>query len=226
MSTPLRLAVFDCDGTLVDSQSSIVSAMNAACDRHGFARPTDHAVRRVVGLPLEVAIHTLLDDVDLSLARQMSETYKEAFFELRQSGVVQEPLYAGIGTVLDQLDQAGWLMGVATGKSWRGLKSTLSHHGLLDRFVTHQTADRAHGKPHPDMMFKAMAATGAEADDTWMIGDTTFDVEMANNAGVKAVGVSWGYHETDELMDAGAHCVVDTADELSRILFENLEAAQ
>jgi len=213
--TALRLAVFDCDGTLVDSQQSIVAAMHAAFDRHGFDRPGAETVRRVVGLPLAVAIRHLVPGVDEALSEQVSETYKTAFFQLRQAGGVQEPLFAGIGAVLDHLDAAGWVMGVATGKSHRGLSATLHHHKLYDRFVTHQTADHARGKPHPDMMFKAMEAAGALAEDTVMIGDTTFDMDMAGNAGVRAIGVSWGYHQSEELLDAGAVCVVATADELS-----------
>lgn len=216
----LRLAVFDCDGTLVDSQSSIIHAMFAACDHHGFARPEENAVRRVVGLPLEVAIQRLLPQIDHPISLVMSETYKSAFFDLRQAGGVDEPLFAGIPGVLDALDHAGWLMGVATGKSWRGLNSTLSHHGLMDRFVTHQTADRAQGKPHPEMMLNAMRETGAEPAGTVMIGDTTYDVDMATNAGVKSIGVAWGYHEADELMDAGATVVVHSASELMDALLQ------
>jgi phosphoglycolate phosphatase len=224
--TPLRLAVFDCDGTLVDSQHSIVASMHAACDAHGFDKPSADAVRRVVGLPLDVAIRQLMPHVDQALSEVVSESYKSAFFELRQAGDVQEPLFPGIGHVLDRLDDAGWVMGVATGKSHRGLVATLKHHALYDRFVTHQTADRAHGKPHPDMMFKAMSDAGAHPQDTIMIGDTTFDIEMAVNAGVRSIGVAWGYHETQELMDAGATQVVHTTDELAAILFAIMDGVE
>ncbi|MEG3617735.1 HAD-IA family hydrolase [Magnetovibrio sp. PR-2] len=211
---PLSLAVFDCDGTLVDSQASIVHSMKAAFDHHGFDYPGDEAVRRVVGLPLAVAIRQLAENVDEALSEVVSETYKAAFFELRQVGSVEEPLYDGIAAVMDQLDAAGWLMGVATGKSHRGLVSTLSHHKILDRFVTHQTADRALGKPHPEMMFKALDEAGVDPTNSVMIGDTTFDMQMAQNAKVRAIGVSWGYHETEELMDAGAAQVVHSAKDL------------
>ena len=216
---PLRLAVFDCDGTLVDSQHSIVASMFAAFEHHGFEVPDAEAVRRVVGLPLDVAIRHLAPHVDETFSAEVSETYKSAFYDLRQAGDVEEPLFPGIGGVLDRLDTAGWLMGVATGKSHRGLSATLNFHKLYDRFVTHQTADRAHGKPHPDMMHKAMSATGANREDTIMIGDTTFDIEMAKNAGVRSIGVTWGYHQPQELLDAGAACVVTTADELATALF-------
>ena len=218
-SPSVRLAVFDCDGTLVDSQHSIVASMYAAFEHHGFEIPEAEAVRRVVGLPLDVAIRHLAPHVDEAFSQEVSETYKSAFYDLRQAGDVEEPLFAGISDVLDRLDAAGWLMGVATGKSHRGLSATLHHHHIYDRFVTHQTADRAHGKPHPDMMHKAMSATGVNTDDTIMIGDTTFDIEMAKNAGVRSIGVTWGYHQPQELLDAGAACVVTTADELASALF-------
>jgi len=220
-TSPLRLAVFDCDGTLVDSQESIIGAMFAACDHHELVRPTESAVRRVVGLPLDVAIGRVVNGVNEAFALEISETYKEAFCDLRAKGGVLEPMFAGVAQVLDGLDDQHWLMGIATGKSLRGLKRTLEHHNLMERFVTHQTADSAFGKPHPDMLLKAMAATGAEPEHTVMIGDTTFDVEMANNAGVKVIGVAWGYHEVEELMDAGAFQVVHTADQLSVALRED-----
>jgi len=216
----LRLAVFDCDGTLVDSQHSIVASMHAAFEHHGFEIPDAEAVRRVVGLPLDVAIRQLAPHVDVAYSEEVSETYKSAFYEMRQAGDVQEPLFPGISGVLDHLDAAGWLMGVATGKSHRGLTATLHHHNLYERFVTHQTADRALGKPNPDMMYKAMSETGAEAVDTIMIGDTTFDIEMAANAGVRSIGVAWGYHQAQELLDAGAACVVNHADDLTEALFD------
>lgn len=225
-SSPLRLAVFDCDGTLVDSQSSIVNAMVAAFVQHGFAVPEAHAVRRMVGLPLEVAIQRLLPQVDVALSHVMSETYKTAFLGMRQAGLVDEPLFPGVTDALDQLDAAGWLMGIATGKAMRGLERTLNHHDLMKRFVTHQTADRAQGKPHPEMMLNAMKETGVEPQHTVMIGDTTYDVEMAANAGVRTIGVAWGYHEAEELLAAGADVVVSTSDGLMQALFNGTEQAQ
>ena len=110
------------------------------------------------------------------------------------------------------------MLGVATGKSFRGLVGTLEKHAVLDRFSTLQTADRARGKPHPEMLLKAMEETGANPASTVMIGDTTFDMEMAVNAGVMAIGVAWGYHETEELERAGAARVIGDFSELPGIL--------
>jgi len=220
----LRLAVFDCDGTLVDSAHSIVSSMQAAFAAHGHGKPEPDAIRRVVGLPLEDAVTRLLPDLDHDSVWSIREGYRDYFLALRDKGEVHEPLYQGALEALKTLDTAGWILGVATGKAMRGLEATLQGHGLQDRFVTLQTADRSPGKPNPDMLYKAMAETGAEASSTVMIGDTTYDMEMARNAGTLAIGVAWGYHEIQELKEAGAQLVIDTYDQLPHAM-ENLTKA-
>jgi len=210
----LRLAVFDCDGTLVDSQASIVSSMQAACAAHNIPEPEPEAIRRMVGLPLEVAIASLFPELDKNKVWQVREGYREAFTVLRQRGDVHEPLFQGGLDALRVLEDTGWILGVATGKSYKGLISTLDTHRLTIRFQTLQTADLAQGKPHPEMLLNAMAETGVDAASTVMIGDTTYDMEMAINAGTMALGVAWGYHESQELMDAGAHIVIDDFSQL------------
>ena len=212
--SPLRLAVFDCDGTLVDSAHSIISCMQAACAAHGFAEPAPADVRAMVGLPLEEAIALLFPDMEPDKVLAVREGYRNVFSALRQKGEVHEPLYHGTLDALKVLEEAGWLLGVATGKAMRGLVATLNTHAIQDRFVTLQTADLSHGKPNPDMLYKAMAETGTDARATVMIGDTTFDMEMARNAGTLAIGAAWGYHEVEELIRAGAHRVVERYDEL------------
>lgn len=206
----LRLAVFDCDGTLVDSQRSIIGAMHAAFDRHGFERPDALRIRRVVGLPLEEAVRRLTLAESQGYVASLTEAYREAFFHIRQSGEMgEELLYPGVAETLRELGEKGWLMGVATGKSMRGLRAVLDHHQLGSHFVTLQTSDIGPGKPAPDMLLRAMAETGVRAEETVMIGDTTFDIEMAVNARVRAIGVGWGYHAPTELSAAGAAILVD-----------------
>lgn len=213
-SKPLRLALFDCDGTLVDSQYAIVAAMNAAFVALGLPLPDAAAVRRVVGLPLVQAIAVLLPDAQPRLHVTLADRYKLAFADARNRGVHEEPLFPGIRGALDALEGAGLLLGVATGKSRRGLVATLDQHGLLDRFTTLQTSDTGPGKPHPDMVFRALAETGVEASDTVVIGDTTYDMLMAGSARAGAVGVAWGYHEVAELTGAGAQRICETADQV------------
>jgi phosphoglycolate phosphatase len=128
---------------------------------------------------------------------------------MRGRGLVEEPLYQGIADLIDVLDGYGWLLGVATGKSDRGLALCLDHHGLSQRFVTLQTADRHPSKPHPSMIETAMAEAGAAPETTVMIGDTSFDMAMARAAGVVAIGVAWGYHPREELIAAGADYIAE-----------------
>jgi phosphoglycolate phosphatase len=214
----LKLAIFDCDGTLVDSQHSIIASMNAAFDVHNVPRVSREAIRRVVGLPLLDAVANLIPGASQDLIEGVREEYGRAWHHIRETEGLNEPLFPGLVETLDSLEGQGWLLGVATGKSRRGLDGTLEKHNILGRFVTLQTADRARGKPHPEMVHLAMRETGAAPEDTVMIGDTTFDIEMAVQAGVMAVGVSWGYHDVDELKVTGAAEVIDTFEDLPRVL--------
>jgi len=199
-----RLAIFDCDGTLVDSQANICLAMEACFAGAGLPPPPRERTRRVVGLSLVEAMRAMAPEADGAVHLALAEAYKTAFQRLRGEGLVEEPLYDGIAELLDALEAEGWLLGVATGKSDRGLRLCLERHGLSGRFVTLQTADRHPSKPHPAMIEAALAETGADPELSMMIGDTSYDMAMATAAGVRAVGVAWGYHEAEELRAAGA----------------------
>ena len=211
-----RLIVFDVDGTLVDSQAGIAAAMADAFAESGLEAPRPEAVRRVVGLSLEAAVANLLDGSghDAAPVGRIAESYRRAFVALRSQPDYREPLFPGAREALDALDGSGVCLGVATGKSRRGLMATLERHGLGERFVTLQTADHGPGKPHPEMLHRAMRDVGADPRQTVLIGDTTFDMMMACEAGTGAVGVGWGYHAPDELRAAGATRVVGRFDEL------------
>jgi phosphoglycolate phosphatase len=202
-----RLAVFDCDGTLVDSQASIISAMVTAFEVHSCPIPESESIRRVVGLPIRVGMERLLPNKTSSEHENLEYSYKEAFGRLRRKGEINDPLYPDVCEVLDILEKDGWLLGVATGKSTRGLRMTLEKFGLINKFITLQTSDTAPGKPDPGMLINAMSEAGVNSQNTIMIGDTTFDMEMAKNARVKSIGVSWGYHPQKELNMAGASFV-------------------
>ncbi len=206
----MRLAVFDVDGTLVDSQHSIVAAMQAAFAAHGEGEPKPQEVRGVVGLPLMDSVARLLPGAGVAVHDRITGAYRDAYGDLRRLGEVQEPLFPGASECLQALEDLGWLLGVATGKSRRGLIWTLERHGLVKRFATLQSSDMAKGKPHPEMLLRAISETGAEARTTAMIGDTSFDMEMARNAGTLAIGVAWGYHDSNELRDSGAHVIVES----------------
>jgi phosphoglycolate phosphatase len=202
-----RLAIFDCDGTLVDSQANICRAMEECFARAGLPAPSRERTRRVVGLSLVEAMRAIHPDGEQETHVALADDYKQVFQHLRGNGLVDEPLYDGVAELLDRLDADGWLLGVATGKSDRGLRLCLERLGLHGRFVTLQTADRHPSKPHPSMIHAALAERGADPDFSMMIGDTSYDMAMAKAAGVAAVGVSWGYHEPQELVAAGADYV-------------------
>ena len=210
-----RLALFDCDGTLVDSQHDIVEAMNRCFELVRLGPPARAQVLGVIGLSLPVAMARLVPDAEPDFHDHLAQQYKLAFQAMRRANGVSEPLYPGISDLIAQLAGEGWMLGVATGKSDRGLKLCLEGHGIHGHFVTLQTADRHPSKPHPSMVLTAMAEAGAMPETTVMIGDTSFDMEMALNAQVRAVGVSWGYHSADELIAAGACAVAVDMDELA-----------
>lgn len=215
----LRLAVFDCDGTLVDSQHAIYRSMAAAFSDHDLPQPSREAVRRVVGLPLADAILQLAPESSAQLVEALRLGYSDEWKKMRDTQTLEEPLFPGTLEVIETLSSDGWLLGVATGKSSRGLVATLEHYEILDRFVTLQTSDKvAHGKPHPDMMLAALKEAGINEKNAVMIGDTTFDMDMSRNAGVRAIGVNWGYHEANELLACGAECVIQSFDELPAAL--------
>jgi phosphoglycolate phosphatase len=221
----LRLVVFDCDGTLVDSQHAIVSCMASAYASEGLTPPEAADVKRVIGLPLLECMARLSPRHPTDGHIRLTEAYKEAFFALRQRPDHHEPLYDGALAILDRLEAEGILLGIATGKARRGLLAVLERHGLTDRFVTLQTGDMGPGKPHPAMLERAIAETGVAATDAVMVGDTSFDMLMARSAGVRGVGVAWGYHPPAELRAAGAHAIIERFDELSAVLNTNDRSA-
>ena len=214
----ISLAVFDCDGTIADSQHSIIKCMHAAFESYHLPKPKRDDVRRVIGLPLEEAITCLVPDTKNHDVVGISKKYGYAWNLLREREALEEPLFPGILETLDILQKNNWLLGIATGKSLRGLNGTLKKHSILDHFVTIQTADKGPGKPHPNMLHNAMEETGGTKARTVMIGDTTFDMEMAVNAGVMGIGVSWGYHTVEELRSAGATHVICSFEQLTSLL--------
>lgn len=208
-----RLIIFDCDGTLVDSQHIIVAAMEAAFDRHALPPPARPDVLSIVGLSLVEAVARLTPPtLPRNRVEAIAETYKEAFGTLRRLETHREPLYPGLADLITELAATeGTRLGIATGKSRRGVAYVFDLHGLHPHFMTVQTADTHPSKPHPSMILTAMAEAGTGPAETIMIGDTTFDIEMGRNAGVGTIGVAWGYHDETALHRAGAHAVAADA---------------
>ncbi len=205
----LKLIMFDFDGTLVDSQRVIVSAMTEAFAAFDRPSPPLEAVRRVVGLHLEQAVAGLAPDAAADEVAGLAARYREAFHALRGRDDFDEPLFPGMRGLIEALEHPEILLGIATGKNRRGLLHSLERHGLRRHFATLKTADDGPGKPHPEILDRAMAEMGVTPGETVMVGDTVFDMQLAVNAGVRPIGVSWGYHGPEELWEAGAGDVVD-----------------
>jgi phosphoglycolate phosphatase len=210
MGNSLKLVIFDCDGTLVDSQHMIVAAMTTAYAAHGIAVPDRETMLSMVGLSLIEVFTALGRGKERFPVASLAEHYKLAFHALRESGAHIEPLYPGAALAVQALAQReDVVLGIATGKSQRGVRLVLAHHGLLDHFITIKTADDAPSKPDPGMVLDAMREAGATPQNTVVVGDTIYDIAMARAAGAAAIGVSWGYHARDSLSAMGAP-VIDT----------------
>jgi len=217
----LKLVLFDCDGTLVDSQHMIVAAMDVAFRENGLEPLPREKVLSIVGLSLHEAVGTLLPEAAVDVLLRVTEAYRDAFSGLRGRKDLHEPLFEGTREALDRLAaRDDVLLGIVTGKSRKGLRNILTLHDIVHYFVTLQTADDAPSKPHPGMVARALEETGALAADTAVIGDTSFDMIMASNAGASGVGVSWGYHAPEALVRAGARHVLGGFHELHGILHE------
>lgn len=211
--------IFDVDGTLIDSQAAIIETMRRTYDQFNLPGFNPGKVRRIVGLSLYNAMVTLVPDQGPELYREMEEAYK-THFKMTLNGHHREVLFDGIRHMVSDLDQKSYLMSIATGNSQRGLKRVLDENDLNPYFISLQTADDNPSKPHPAMVERALADMGVDGSNAIMIGDTSFDMLMARNAGVAAVGVAWGYHEKDELRAAGAQHIARDVDHLHQILKE------
>ncbi len=202
-----RLVVFDVDGTLVDSQAHILGAMTLAYESAGLPMPPREAILNIVGLSLPQAFARLMPEGDAAQIEALVNGYKSSFGTLRAGNT--SPLYPGAKAALDSLlAQTGVVLGVATGKSRRGLDHVLTSHALTGHFDTTQVADDHPSKPHPSMLHACLAETGTRGGV--MIGDTSYDIEMGRAAGFRTLGVAWGYHPVRELERAGADIVIDS----------------
>lgn len=204
--TALSLILFDVDGTLIDSQAIILESQRRTLAEFGIAHPGREAGLSIVGLSLPRAFSALIGEkhhLDPILKR-----YGEIFAALRADPAWQSPLFPGARQIVEQFAKRDDLrVGLATGKSRRGVSHLLDQEGWHGMFATVQTADTNPSKPHPGMVLTAAAETGVRVEDVVMIGDTCFDIEMGKAAGARAIGVSWGYHPVKALKEAGADMI-------------------
>ena len=206
----MKLVLFDCDGTLVDSGKLIHEVMARTFEKHGYERPHYDATKSIIGLTLDTAIARIMgvEEIDEQI-RAMTQHYKDLYSPVRAEPGFQEPLYDGVAEMIETLAaREDVMIGAVTGKSRRGLDLIRSSHGFDSVFFVSRTADDCPSKPHPAMVLECCAEAGVDASDTIVIGDSVYDMMMAKSAGAMALGVSWGYGETEALQAAGADVIV------------------
>ncbi|ACI55168.1 HAD-superfamily hydrolase, subfamily IA, variant 1 [Rhizobium leguminosarum bv. trifolii WSM2304] len=214
----MKLALFDCDGTLVDSAALIHETMRRTFEKFGKPEPRFEDTKAIIGLSLDIAIarmqgrpHVEQQDIE------MTAHYKSLFSVVRQDLDYKEPLFPGIREMIDAIcGREDLLVGAVTGKSRRGLDLVMETHGFDRHFTVARTADDCPSKPHPAMVTECCDETGMNARDAIVIGDAIYDMQMAKAAGAKAIGVAWGYASVDELIANGADAIAYHPNEILR----------
>ena len=218
MTNDLKLALFDYDGTIVDSAIMIVEGAIAAFRMCGLPDPDPKKVRENIGKPLAVALDLYMPAGYDITPEQISEAYRDWYAEQGRLGLQNEPLYSGMIDLLYELKANNWLIGVATNKSRIGLINGLAKHNISDIFDITLTTDENTPKPDPAMALKAINELNIDKKRCVMIGDTINDIGLGVNAGIKSIGVTWGYNEKDLLVSAGATYLVNNSSELSKLM--------
>lgn len=201
-----QLAIFDWDGTIMDSVYRIVESMQAAAHRAKLNVPSEQEVKDIIGLSLAPALTQLFGQLSSDTIALMTQYYRDEYVDAKHSDT---PLFDGIEEVLKTLREQGYLLAIATGKSRVGLDRLLSESGLAHYFSDTMTADEAQSKPHPEMIDTLVNRLGVLHENTVMIGDSVLDMTMAGNANVRAVGVSYGAHTPEVLRTAGPIAIVE-----------------
>ena len=206
-----KLLVFDWDGTLMDSAMRIVACVQAAADDLSLSVPSESAAKNIIGLGLDEAMARLFPESDVDEKQRIVERYRHHFLFTNQT---PSPLFEGAQEVLETLRLEGYLLAVATGKGRPGLDRVLEQTGLGPLFHATRCADEAPSKPHPDMLLQILDELAVDAHEALMIGDTEYDINMAHNAGAKALGVSYGVHEKQRLLRCSPEACLDGITEI------------
>ena len=203
--------MFDWDGTLMDSISKIVETMQSSATQLGLPIPNYDQAKDVIGISLLPALKQLFNIHDEKTAMELFHTYKERFKDHAQ---ISSPLFSGAIVLLEKLKQRGYILAVATGKGRQGLEHNWHHSNTKHFFSVSRTADDAQSKPSPDMLWQILSELNLSADQVLMVGDTTYDMEMAQAINMDRIGVSFGVHSVDALQKHTPLAVIDTLDEL------------
>lgn len=206
-----KLLIFDWDGTLMDSQARIVSSFQTAIAELGLPSRSPAQIRYIIGLGLEEAIRRLLPETSPEEQYALAECYRTHFVNT----ALPTPLFPGVATTLQHLEQAGYWLAVATGKSRRGLNQALLESGLKGLFHVTRCCEETSSKPHPQMLYEIMGELGMSAQESVMIGDTEYDLQMAHHAHMAAVAVSYGVHDKERLL---AHRPLRCLDDFPQLL--------
>lgn len=215
MSRRYDLLIFDWDGTLMDSIVRIVNCFGNACADAGLPVPPESAMRHVIGLGLAEAVDVLLPGVDNALRERVVARYREHFLHIDQTAT---PLFDGVRAGLEEFVGRGYLLAVATGKSRRGFDRVLQETGMGSLFVATRCADEAHSKPHPKMLHDLLDYTGLKPEHALMVGDTTYDLQMARTAAMDSLAVSYGVHTCEMLLAHTPRACLDSFDEVRQWL--------
>ena len=210
-----ELVIFDWDGTLMDSVGKIVACMQQSALTLNMAMPTEQAVRDIIGLSMDEALTMLYPDGSAELQVKMKEVYRQQYLELNQT---PSPLFDGVEDLLTTLNGLGYKLAVATGKARAGLDRVLTATELGEYFVASRCADEAASKPSPEMLLQLLNELDVSPDKAVMIGDSIHDLNMANNAGIDAIGVDYGAHDKDKLSQANPKVVISSPLELLKHL--------
>ena len=205
----MKLVLFDCDGTLVNSGGVIHRCMAETFANAGLRVPELSETQEIIGLTLNLAISQISGIPMGAEVEHLTEQYKQQFRKIRLEHDFDEPLHDGIAELIDALaQQDDILLGMVTGKSRRGVISVMERHGFDRNFLVSRCADDCPSKPHPAMVLECCHETGCDVSQTFVIGDTTYDMMMAGSAGATAIGVNWGYHKPGRLSEAGAATIL------------------
>jgi len=220
MNLQHKLIVFDWDGTLMDSEARIVACMQAAIGDMGLPERTVAAIRNIIGLGLRESVASLFTDLSESDYQQLVDRYRYHFLVGDKTPSL---LFEGVIPLLKGLLARDHFLAVATGKGRAGLDKVLEETDLHSVFHATKCADETFSKPHPQMLLDIMDELGVEGCETLMVGDTEYDLQMANNAGTAALAVSYGVHSKQRLLDCGPLSCVDTVSELTDWLLHRHE---
>jgi phosphoglycolate phosphatase len=211
MSKQFDLIVWDWDGTLADSTGMITKAVVDAAEQVGLPKLDPAAARNIIGLGLKESIHALFGDLPIDVARNLAMQYTANYY----AGEQEIPLFSGAKNTIIELNRRGFKLAVATGKGRRGLNLALQHCGLANYFHETRTVDECFSKPHPQMLDELMDILVTTPERTLMVGDTSYDLQMAQNAGVAAVAVTFGAQSSDKFIDYNPLEIFHQFDDLS-----------